>query len=286
MNKLLLIVFTIFFVSNVAISAPSFDGGAPATQTFHEADPTVPTISTSNAQQAKVDEIMKQAHQEQVKKAAKASSGLKIRAAVDGNKTSVNQTIQNNQLQQIQEQLASFIQTNLQFQQATNEKIAVLSNQNEKFQVKQGQLVQLMSMFNQQLASQAGKPGAKPISFNHMNTGPQQNWTERFESQYSMYVIIALLTVILLMVVFKKHPTAIAVNANANIAETDEIDTKDEYDFMGSSEAIPAKLDLAHAYIAMEDFSSARKVLRQVISSGDAKQQNEANDMLDRITGK
>lgn len=43
-------------------------------------------------------------------------------------------------------------------------------------------------------------------------------------------------------------------------------DLRDEYDFMGSEEGIPAKLDLARAYIDMEEYESADQVLSEVIS--------------------
>lgn len=64
---------------------------------------------------------------------------------------------------------------------------------------------------------------------------------------------------------------------------TDVDDTESEYDFMNSVEAIPAKLDLARAYIAMEDYKAAREALEQVISGGDKEQQQEARELLETI---
>ncbi len=62
-----------------------------------------------------------------------------------------------------------------------------------------------------------------------------------------------------------------------------EDDTRGEYDFMGSSEGIPAKLDLARAYIAMEDFDSARQTLSEILGEGDDTQCQEARALLKKI---
>lgn len=57
-------------------------------------------------------------------------------------------------------------------------------------------------------------------------------------------------------------------------------DTRNEYDFMGSDEAIPAKIDLARAYVAMEDYPAAREVIQEVLHKGNAAQKNEAKQIL------
>ncbi len=57
----------------------------------------------------------------------------------------------------------------------------------------------------------------------------------------------------------------------------------EEYDFLGSSEGIPAKLDLARAYIAMEDYLAARDTLLEVFAKGNAQQREEAKDLLTKI---
>lgn len=57
-------------------------------------------------------------------------------------------------------------------------------------------------------------------------------------------------------------------------------DTREEYDYMGSSESIPAKINLARTYIAMEDQEAARRVLKQVLQSGNKEQRKEAEELL------
>lgn len=59
--------------------------------------------------------------------------------------------------------------------------------------------------------------------------------------------------------------------------------TEEEYDFMSSQEAIPAKLDLARAYIDMEDIPSAKSVLDEVIAKGNEAEVKEAKKILRKI---
>ena len=54
----------------------------------------------------------------------------------------------------------------------------------------------------------------------------------------------------------------------------------DEYDFMGSEEGIPAKMNLARAYFDMGLPEKARKVLTDIASKGDSSQKEEARSML------
>ncbi len=52
---------------------------------------------------------------------------------------------------------------------------------------------------------------------------------------------------------------------------------------MGTQEAVPAKLDLARAYLAMEDYRSAHHVLVQVINLGNLSQRQEAESLMKQI---
>lgn len=107
------------------------------------------------------------------------------------------------------------------------------------------------------------------------------------------YLVMGLLGAVVLMAVLllmrrKKKPLA-AVEELIPVAENDgrtikiEDDTRGEYDFMGSSEGIPAKLDLARAYIAMEDFDAARQTLSEILGEGDETQRQEAHSLLKKM---
>ena len=65
--------------------------------------------------------------------------------------------------------------------------------------------------------------------------------------------------------------------------EIDEEDNEDEYDFLGSEEGIPAKLDLARAYIAMEDIPAAKTVLQEVVAQGNHEQRQQARTLLNEL---
>lgn len=56
-----------------------------------------------------------------------------------------------------------------------------------------------------------------------------------------------------------------------------------EYDFLSSEDAIPTKLDLARAYIAMDNHSAARLVLQEVLVQGDASQRAMAQDLCAQL---
>ena len=57
----------------------------------------------------------------------------------------------------------------------------------------------------------------------------------------------------------------------------------DEYDYIGSSDGIPVKLNLAKAYCEMGNDEKAKKTLAEVIEKGNKSQQSEAKDMLAEI---
>ena len=57
----------------------------------------------------------------------------------------------------------------------------------------------------------------------------------------------------------------------------------DEYDYIGSSDGIPVKLNLAKAYCEMGNEEKAKKTLAEVIEKGNKSQQSEAKDMLAEI---
>ncbi len=78
--------------------------------------------------------------------------------------------------------------------------------------------------------------------------------------QYAIYGLAGLVILLMLWSLVKPFKKPIQISAPV-LAAPAAAPGQGEYDFMGSSEAIPAKLDLARAYIAMEDFTSARETL-------------------------
>lgn len=60
----------------------------------------------------------------------------------------------------------------------------------------------------------------------------------------------------------------------------------DEYDYIGSTDGVPIKLNLAKAYCEMGNTEKAQKTLNEVIAKGNKSQQAEAKDILAEITKK
>lgn len=98
---------------------------------------------------------------------------------------------------------------------------------------------------------------------------------------YSVYGLAALLVILALLSMAWRRKKPILIDAPA--AAPVEDDTAAEYDFMGSREGMLAKLDLARAYIAMEDFAAARETLLEILNEGGAESRQEAKNLLDQI---
>lgn len=59
---------------------------------------------------------------------------------------------------------------------------------------------------------------------------------------------------------------------------------EDEYNFLETEAAIPAKLDLAQAYMAMGDVDSARMVLTEVLVAGNSDQRDQAQRIMGQVS--
>ena len=278
MKKTYLAVFTVFLslIASVSLAANVLDDGHHATQSFHQA---------TDVGSVAVRAVHEKAESKPVVAAAKkAETGL-IDAATAS---------------ELQDRLAQVGQAGLLYQQETNQRIEGFSDTVSKMQTQLNQLTQALALINQEVARVSGQASAVLPGLSSGSTTTQEiNRFVFWSQEYALYIIaVLLLTIVYLMATrrsaaVKSHQSAVSVApsaqaATSSVLEDDDSDDdiKDEYDFMGSTEAIPAKLDLAHAYIAMEDFKAARKVLRQVIASGNVAQQQEAKNILDKIAAK
>ncbi|MDF1653717.1 MAG: hypothetical protein P1U34_01280 [Coxiellaceae bacterium] len=113
-----------------------------------------------------------------------------------------------------------------------------------------------------------------------------QGWVASMKQQWgpsSFYAGLGASAALLLMLAWfawpknKLQPKPVARSSS---------DDQAEYDFMATSEAIPAKLDLARAYLAMEDYASAKGVCAEVFRKGDEQQKQQAQTILAEITKK
>ena len=58
----------------------------------------------------------------------------------------------------------------------------------------------------------------------------------------------------------------------------------DEFDFLAGTDECATKLDLARAYVDMEDADGARELLQEVIQEGNDEQKSEAKDLIDKLS--
>lgn len=64
-------------------------------------------------------------------------------------------------------------------------------------------------------------------------------------------------------------------------AEQASTNEDDEFGFLAGADEAATKLDLAKAYIEMEDFEGAKDILQEVLQEGNEEQQKEAKDLLE-----
>lgn len=102
------------------------------------------------------------------------------------------------------------------------------------------------------------------------------------EIEYAVYGLAGLVVLLILLSLIRRSKKSHQAKRMELAAATPN-DAQAEYDFMGSSEGIPAKLDLARAYIAMEDFTAARETLNEILQEGNEQNQREARELLNKI---
>lgn len=68
-----------------------------------------------------------------------------------------------------------------------------------------------------------------------------------------------------------------------NLPEIKPQKQDDEYDFMGSQEAVPARFNLAEAYIQMREFQQAKRVLQGILEQGNSDQRQKASALLTQL---
>lgn len=64
---------------------------------------------------------------------------------------------------------------------------------------------------------------------------------------------------------------------------TESVSHEDEYNIMENKEGVPAKLNLARAYIAMGKIAEAQVLLQGVLVNGNPTEQNDARELLRKI---
>lgn len=167
----------------------------------------------------------------------------------------------------IRQELIQMNRNVLMFQQTTNNKIDDIEKQLSTVQMHLKQVAQAFVMLNKDLTALKQDRGL--VSFAKSESNPWFPWP--------MIIAGSIIVVLLVMLIFwlwrRKSPK---IKVTTEKAAEKQDDTQDEYDYIGSDEGVAAKLNLARAYIAMEDYAAAKKIIDEVLLNGDEQQRLDA----------
>jgi FimV-like protein len=239
---------------------------------FHDHKQATLAKSQKEAGQTKLVELAKQEnHSEQtiptqssskVKSSSTAtiSAPATVAAAATTAATTSQPIVLNQQTTELNNKLTGFIQETKQQQAQTNQQIASLEQQNQVLQTRVNQV-------SQQL---------KAVTYRAMQLTPKHSILRRGQGS-------------LILENLRKNAVGLSSGIIALIlltyllARTFRIKPKKMMNLEGSEMSVPSKLDLARAYMDMGDHSSARSVLQEVITTGNAEQRKGATDLLGKI---
>lgn len=199
----------------------------------------------------------------------------------------------NNRVNQLQQQLNVLSQQVLMFHQQLTQHVEILSEQTLQLKLQLATVTRALQMLDKEvqavnaigLKQPAGKTGVPVAASTSPATTDHASIVARIKQKYgphSPYVFLGIIILIILLLIYFMLPKKI--QGDAIDTDTDK-DTDEEYDFLGSPEGIPAKLDLARAYFAMQDFEQMKATLQEVIESGNEEQRRVAQELLVKIPG-
>lgn len=173
-----------------------------------------------------------------------------------------------------------------QFMLVSNERNQALAENDD---IMHKQLV-AMSGTVQELSSQIENQRTTLNTLIQTNTQEHIAWQQQLEQYAMIGAVIGGCLLLLLALTWAKllrnrQVQMVTENPSQDGASVsdDDKDLEDEYDFINSAEGIPAKLDLARAYIDMDDIESAKDVLKEVIDRGNSLQVQQAKQLLSHI---
>lgn len=175
-------------------------------------------------------------------------------------------SLSNGKQQELEIQLNQLSQSYLVSQQQLTQKIQELNNKNKYLDEKIQKLHQVLVLLNQQVSQ---------INHTSPSIQPQQpsesSSSLAFILENSNLIIMALILLLIgiSLYFFWQHWENKSQNKSKPSEPVQKVSAKsedEEYDFMGSPEAEPSKLDLARAYLAMGDYDAADKVLEELLT--------------------
>ncbi len=287
----------------VAIAAIDGLAGAPTPVQSYHSDASNPSPTGDSGAMAQVQAIMAKAKTEAQKNQQVAVVAPSLQPSVQTAPPAPVQALApipptpevstqntNNANPDLAGQISTLNQANLMYQQRTDQKIEALTTQSAKLTDQLTRMGEALTIVNQEVVQLSSKlqqirPGVAPL-VQEQNLSKWEQLKPEFLNGFSyvIYAVIAALIVIILLMMpwNRRNDRRMATAGPSGVAAPNE----GEYDFMGTHEAIPAKLDLARAYLAMDDHQAAGQVLAEVQKDGNADQRLEAQKMLDSIIKK
>ena len=298
----------IFFIPIFSLAAVFEMNGSTPVQSFQEADSQPPPASAplpaaSQAEKSTAKVVIEldenkspdNTAQNQTPKntvstalpSASKKSASETGLSTDEVSASANAVVDHDSSAMLQAELTQLNQNSLQFRQQANGRLKQLNSQNQQLQQRLQNLEKVVRLLNQELIQLKGSHSASQLQ-------PQNSQFQSFFNGWIAYLkqilgenaykaAISGMLVALLLILWalwprkrKNQKNQRALDDQPAIGGADEA----EYDYMGSAESIPAKINLARTYIAMEDLVSARKVIKQVSEQGSEEQRREADELL------
>lgn len=216
------------------------------------ATPSESSDSTSSSNQMSPEEEAAQlAHIREIEQKAKSTVDASVMPTPP-----VSSSTSNN-VQALQAQIVRFAQMTNSTQQQLSDRLAAVSKQNQQLEKKLASMTKAMQQM-QLVIDQIGdsSSNAAPPPAAGVNSKMVQAWKPW---------LMALSVVVVLLLLLNVYSIWSARHQSTRSSSPGELD--EEYDFMSTEEAIPAKLDLARAYVQMGDATQAREVLEEILAS-------------------
>ncbi|MBW5802431.1 hypothetical protein FIV31_01790 [Coxiella endosymbiont of Ornithodoros amblus] len=300
----------IFFIPMLSPAAVSEMNGSTPVQSFQKADnqtfslsAALPAASQAEGSATKVVPELNEnkspdnTSQNQTPKNA-ASTALRPASKKSASETetgqstgdvsaSANALVSDDSSAIVQAELTQLNRNSLQFQQQTDGSLEQLNSQNQQLQQRLRNLEKVVTLLNQELIQlkQSSYP-AFQLPKNSPSQSPFNGWIpylRQILGENGYRAAIAGMFIALLLMLWALWPRKRKNQKNRRVLDDQPAiggADESEYDYMGSSESIPAKINLARTYIAMEDPVSARKMLKQVSKQGNEEQRQEADELL------
>jgi len=286
MNRTLLVVIkTIFIFSGVGLVYGQNNLlnqlNPPTTpQAFHAAgdDPTTSANDSTSSSDASADSAGQSASSDspnssnQMSSEEEAAQMANIREIEQKAKSTVNAstmpspavtsavpTSASANFQALQAQIVRLAQMTNSTQQQLSDRLTAVSQQNRQLEKKLASMtkaMQQMQLVINQMGDSSSDTSTAPSPVAGANTKMVQAWKPWLFALSGVVVLLLLLNIYSIW--SARHHAA----RSSGAGELDE-----EYDFMSTEEAMPAKLDLARAYVQMGDAVQAREVLGEILAS-------------------